>query len=137
MKSKGVLPIAILGTATFDVYDIDPAEVTLMGVPPITWHYEDVSTWLDRSLYSCECTDAGPEGYLDLVFHFDTQEVVTMLEQLAAFYNVTIEDGAEGSLMLFSGDVPDPTAFVLGDNVWNGDEVWGYDCVVIRKKGQN
>jgi hypothetical protein len=133
MKSKGVLPVAVLGTEDFDVStDIDPAEVTLMGVPPITWHYEDVSTWLeDRS--ECECTDAGPDGYLDLVFQFDTPAIAAMLEELAAFYGGTIEDGVEGPLLLFEGDVPDPE----DDPVWSGDEVLGYDCVVIRKKGRN
>jgi hypothetical protein len=137
MKSKGVLPVAILGTEDFDVSSVDPSAVSLMGVPPITWHYEDVSTPVGEEAEECECTEAGPDGYFDLVFHFDTQEVVTVLEELAAFYGGTVEDGSEGGLMLFEGEVPDPTAFPLGADVWSGDEIWGGDCVIIRKKGQN
>ena len=54
-----------------------------------------------------------------------------MLEELAESEGGEIEDGVEGPLLLFEGDVPDLT------DVWSGTEVWGYDCVIIRKKGQN
>ncbi|MQY56694.1 hypothetical protein GH140_00640, partial [bacterium] len=48
LKSKGVLPIAILGTEDFDVTKIDPATLILVregyeepGVSPLRWAYED------------------------------------------------------------------------------------------------
>jgi hypothetical protein len=44
VKSKGILPVAILGTEEFDVYDIDPVSVRLEGVAPIRSSYEDVAT---------------------------------------------------------------------------------------------
>ena len=42
--SKGVIPLAILGTADFDVTQIDPASVRLAGIEPLRWANEDVST---------------------------------------------------------------------------------------------
>src|SRR2546428_1197424 len=33
--ARGVLPVAVLGTATFDVTTIDPASVRLQGVPAV------------------------------------------------------------------------------------------------------
>jgi hypothetical protein len=50
VKSKGVLPVAILGAEDFDVTMIDPSEILLSrdgieeGVPPLRWSYEDVAT---------------------------------------------------------------------------------------------
>jgi hypothetical protein len=41
-KSKGVLPVAILGTGDFDVTDIDVASISLEGVDPIRSSVEDV-----------------------------------------------------------------------------------------------
>ena len=36
-KSNGVVPVAILGTADFDVSQIDPASILLEGVAPLRW----------------------------------------------------------------------------------------------------
>jgi hypothetical protein len=44
VKSKGVLPVAILGTEDFDVNQIDIASIRLEGVAPIRSSYEDVAT---------------------------------------------------------------------------------------------
>jgi hypothetical protein len=54
VNSKGVLPVAILGTEDFDVMTIDPVSVVLWwrgitlpdgaeGVPPLRWDCEDVN----------------------------------------------------------------------------------------------
>jgi hypothetical protein len=43
-KARGVLPVAILGTADFDVSEIDPTTVRLAGVPPAGFGFEDVAT---------------------------------------------------------------------------------------------
>jgi len=55
LKSKGVLPVAILGTGAFDVTDVDLQTVELDGVSPIRYSFEDV------------CPE---DGYLDLILHF-------------------------------------------------------------------
>lgn len=81
--SKGVFAVAICGTEDFDVATIDPATVRISmegveeGVPPIRWSYEDVAT-----PYTGEPGGGhtlGADGYMDLVFHFDTQTVVDTL----------------------------------------------------------
>lgn len=43
-KSRGVLPVAILGTAEFDVLDIDTSSILLSGVSPLRSHISDVAT---------------------------------------------------------------------------------------------
>ncbi|MHC4913286.1 MAG: hypothetical protein ACYTE5_09840 [Planctomycetota bacterium] len=96
VKSKGVLPLAVLGTENLDVLD-DIAYVTLEGVEPLMGDYEDVATPFEGEL--CDCHELGPDGFLDLVLHFDTQEIVTALgdvddeDLLALTVEVTMEDG--------------------------------------------
>jgi hypothetical protein len=70
-RARGVLPVAILGTEDFDVTQIDPATILLEGVAPSWWAYEDVGTAGD--------TLAGPDGYIDLVLHFDNQCIVAAI----------------------------------------------------------
>ncbi len=132
VRSKGVLPVAVLGTDTFDVLDVDVTAVKLLGVEPILklTSYEDVSTPVE-DVAECECTDAGPDGYLDLVLHFDTQEVVAAMEAFAdLFEELEIEDGELFPLILYEGEVSSP------DGPYEDVVRWGGDCVVIRKKGQ-
>ena len=68
-KSKGVVPVAVLSWLdTFEFYatTVDPETVEFHGVPPLRWAFEDVKSW------------AGPpDGLMDIVFHFKTQELVT------------------------------------------------------------
>ena len=71
VNSKGVLPVAILGTEDFDVTQIDPATILLEGVAPLRWALEDVGTPGDPL--------AGPDGITDLSLKFDTQEIVAAL----------------------------------------------------------
>jgi len=114
-KSNGVLPVAVLGSEYLDVADIDPETIELEGVSPLRWSYEDVATpVIDGE--PCECNTLGPDGYMDLVLHFDTQEVV------AALGLVTDGDYVELTLTLetFSGIVLDAT-----------------DCVWIKDKGKD
>jgi hypothetical protein len=59
LKSKGVLPVAVLTTEDFDATTIDPATVTLAGASPLRWAWEDVDS----------------DGDIDLLFHFKTQEL--------------------------------------------------------------
>lgn len=80
-NSKGVLPVAILGTDYFDVTTIDPATIELEGVAPLRWSIEDVATPFDGE--ECGCTEEGPDGNDDLTLKFKTQEIVGALNSAA------------------------------------------------------
>ena len=114
VKSLGVLPVAILGMEDFDVSDVDMSSVGLEGVAPIRFDYEDVATPFDGEL--CNCHEEGPDGILDLILHFDTQEVVDALGPVV--------DGVELELIL------------TGDTV-DGVPLEGSDCIRIIKKGKD
>jgi hypothetical protein len=76
-RSQGRLPVAILGTASMDVHDIDSSSLRLESVAPVHTGTEDVSTPIEGE--PCECTSEGPDGLLDLTLKFDTQDVVAAL----------------------------------------------------------
>jgi hypothetical protein len=62
LKSKGVVPVAVLttdGTDGFDAVDVDPDTVEFAGTKPIRWKICDVDD----------------DGDNDMLFHFDTQEL--------------------------------------------------------------
>ena len=73
-KSRGVLPVALLGTIDFDVTAIDVSTLALEGVAPIRSGYEDVATPFGADL--CGCNAAGSDGFMDLTLKFKTQDVV-------------------------------------------------------------
>lgn len=82
VDGKGVLPVAILGTADFDVNEIDPAAVRLEGVAPLRWSLEDVATPFEPFFGkgdAFDCNEYGPDGYMDLSLMFKAQEVVAAL----------------------------------------------------------
>jgi len=89
VKSKGKLPVAILGTETLDVYDIDAASLTLSGVRPIRSSYEDVATPVADPC-DCNCTEEGPDGYLDLTLKFYTQDVADALGEVEHKDEITL-----------------------------------------------
>jgi hypothetical protein len=85
ITERGVLPVAVLGTETFDVSQVDPASVRLEGVAPLRWSMEDVSTPYEpftgrEDAY--DCNEYGPDGYMDLTLKFKTQEVVAALGEI-------------------------------------------------------
>jgi hypothetical protein len=112
-KSKGVLPVAILGTDEFDVYDVDPATVTLEGVAPLRWAYEDVATPVGEKDDVCDCTTAGPDGYMDMTLKFDRQQIVAALG--------AVTDGEYRPLTLEGA-------------TYDGIPIYGEDCVWIKHK---
>jgi hypothetical protein len=114
VKSKGVFPVAILGSDDFDVFTIDPASIRLEDVAPIRSSYEDVATPVSNKMDDCDCTTEGPDGYLDLVLKFETQEIVSAL-------------GA-----VYDGDV---RLLTLTGEDFGGTPIEGTDCVVIIAKG--
>ena len=105
VKSKGVLPVAILGTAAFDVMTVDPLTVMLgwdgihrvRDVPPLRWAWEDVND----------------DGIMDIVFKY-SMEVMRPL---------TVTHEAPGDLiMMLEGELQD------------GTSIEGYDTVRIINK---
>ena len=109
LKSKGVLPVAVLGTAEFDVTTIDPGTILLIregceGVAaPIRWSYEDVATPFTGEL--CDCHDLNGDGYIDLTLKFDTQELVSNLK-LDEVAGETIPLAVTGDLKAENGGTP-------------------------------
>jgi len=75
VKSSGVLPIAILGTDDVNVITIDPTSIRLAGVEPLRSSYEDVAGPVSDA-NDCNCTEEGPDGFLDLTLKFKTQRIV-------------------------------------------------------------
>lgn len=116
VNSKGVLPVAILGTATFDVTQVDVATVRLEGVSPLRSSLEDVTAPFvpfTGKRQATDCTEAGPDGFQDLTLKFDTQAVVAAL-----------------------GPVTDQEvlAFKLTGQLLDGTPIVGEDVVKILKK---
>jgi hypothetical protein len=116
--SKGVLPVAILGTADLDVSTIDPATVTLAGVTPLRSTLEDVATpyepYVDK-IDPNQCNSLGPDGYQDLLFKFDSQEVAATLADVNNREAVTLE---------------------LRGQLLDGTEIKGEDVMIVIKKGK-
>ena len=111
-ENKGVLPVAILGSADFDITEIDVSTIRLGGVSPIRSNVEDVSTPVNGE--PCECTEEGPDGFDDLALKFDTQDIVETLGE--------INDGDEIELTL-TGALKD------------GTPIEGRGCVIITPVG--
>lgn len=114
VKSKGVLPVAVLGSEDFDVSTIDLESITLAGVAPIRSDVGDVSTPVLDKQDECDCTTEGEDGFDDLTLKFDIQEIVAALGE--------VTDGEELILTL-TGELLD------------GTSLEGEDCVVVLSKG--
>jgi outer membrane protein assembly factor BamB len=59
LKSRGVVPVAVLTTDDFDASSVDPDTVLFAEASPLRWTLEDVDG----------------DGDVDLLFHFKTQEL--------------------------------------------------------------
>jgi len=118
-KSRGVLPVAILGTADFDVLEVDPVSVRLEGVAPLRSALEDVATpfvpFTTGKTDASDCTDEGADGFDDLNLKFRTQDIVAALG--------AVSDG-------------DVLVLELTGNLLDGTPIVGEDVVVILKKGK-
>ena len=90
-NSHGMMPAAILGTDVFDAAQIDISSVLISradgvggsaapneGPPGPHSVLEDVGTPFDGE--SCDCHELQGDGVVDLLMHFQTQEVVEALE---------------------------------------------------------
>lgn len=122
INSKGFVQIAILGTPDFEVTTIDPKEIELERpgfdgeVKPQRWIYEDVATPLYEKETPCDCNVLGGDGYVDLVFKFDSQELIENLgltELVGQIMPLTLT----GELMGIEGE--------------EESDLIGQDCVLI------
>ncbi len=112
-NSKGVLPVAILGTDSFDVTLVDVDSITLEGVSPIRDSVRDVATPLQVPTVPQpdSCTDEGPDGFDDLTLKFNMQEIVAALGPI------------------FRGDI---ISVELEGQLLDGTPIEGYDIIIIR-----
>ena len=76
-SSKGVIPVAILTTDTFDASTVDPPTALFEGASPLRWSLKDVDH----------------DGDLDLLLHFRTQETSIAEDQTEACLTATTFDG--------------------------------------------
>ena len=112
--------MAVAGTDQLDVTTIDPSTVTLVGVSPLRFAYEDVATPIEPFLgkESCsQCTEEGADGYLDLSLKFDRPAVIAAIE-------ATQGPVADGEYL----------ALPLEGQLFDGRSIAGEDVVVILKK---
>jgi hypothetical protein len=110
-NDRGVLPVAILGSEDFDVKNIDPTTISLVGISPLRWNNEDVATPIGDDAEECECTTQGPDGYDDLTLKFDADEIVPALGE--------VQDG-------------DIIPLTITGELMDGTPIEGGDCVLIR-----
>jgi len=117
VNSHGVLPVAILGTDTFDVNDVDIATLSLAGLSPLRSAFEDVATpfepFTGKVDAFIDCNELGADGILDLTLKFITDEVVGALSSLD-----------NGALVL-----------TLTGLLMNGTSIIGEDVILVLDKG--
>jgi hypothetical protein len=119
-NKSGVLPVAILGTNSFDVTKVDVATIKLAGVSPLRSDLEDVATpfspFTGKKDCNSDCTTAGPDGFLDLTLKFDAQAIVAALGNVSDRQCVMVM--LTGNLTQSAGGTP----------------IMGEDVVIIRQK---
>jgi hypothetical protein len=116
VKSRGALPVAILGTKDLDVYKIDVSSITLEGVKPTRSSYEDEATPFEPftgKTKANDCNDEEEDGFIDLILKFNTQDIITALG--------SVTDG-EVKVLHLNGKLTD------------GTPIEGEDVVVIKNK---
>ena len=110
VKSHGVLPVAILGTADFDLQTVNlelvPSLVHLVDleggeVAPLRSAFEDVATPLGDPLL--DCTEEGADGFLDLTLKFSTHQVVEALSLSSVMDRTEVVLTLTGELELMDG----------------------------------
>jgi probable HAF family extracellular repeat protein len=77
LKSKGVVPVAVIHTDEFDTARLDPATVRFAGAAPLRWIQNDVDS----------------DGDMDLLFHFSTKALALTRSSLAATLTGSTFDG--------------------------------------------
>lgn len=109
VKSRGVTPVAILGSENGDVSEIDVTTIRLEGVAPIRSGIDDVAGPVENpEPEPCECTTRGADGFPDLTLKFDTPALVAALSGIAPGTKTTVK---------LTGKKLDGTSFELTDCV--------------------
>ena len=100
-NSKGVTPMAILGTADFNVEDINVSSLKVNGYSPVHSALEDVGTPYEDGfsdpLSRDDCNEIGADGFMDLTLNFTTQEILNDVEKGVQTMEITGQkyDGTE------------------------------------------
>ncbi|WP_028585649.1 Ig-like domain-containing protein [Desulfogranum mediterraneum] len=87
VTEKGVMPVVLLGSAEFDVREIDPASLTLHGVGLLRHAYGDAAEYLADG----GCGTDQADGYEDLVLKFKSQAIVAALGAVSDGEVITLE----------------------------------------------
>lgn len=121
LYSKGILTVAVMGNFDYDVTQIDLATLILSradgvggsvaaldGPPGPGSNLEDVGSQFGGE--ACDCGSSGPDGILDLVVKFRTDEVVDALD---------LDDFSPGSgaQLILTGELLNGIPFALSDCV--------------------
>ncbi len=118
-RSQGVLPVALIGSESFDVTQVDIDSLVLAradgvggSVGPLTGPREPRPRVADAGTAfvgePCECHHIGPDGIDDLVLKFSTPELVETLE-LGSL------PGGTSVMLTLSGSLLDGTEFEASD----------------------
>jgi hypothetical protein len=126
-NSHGVLPAALVGTASFDVSQVDLSSLLLVrtdgeggsvapnfGPPGPHPTIDDVATPFEGE--ECDCHEAMGDGIADLMLHFRTDDVVA---------NLDLNSFAPGVLV----------SLTLTGNLLDGEEFEVDDCVRLVPPG--
>lgn len=84
LRSRGLIPVAILGTADLDLQEIDPATIRLEGVAPKRHFHADVASPFlpeDEGDGCVECAKTVRDGYHDILLLFRTEELTAALRE--------------------------------------------------------
>lgn len=89
-NSKGVIPVAILGSADFDVTQIEPLSLALAGM---------ALNIQNKGTPQCSLEDVNKDGFMDLVCKFVDGTITTSVETTTFVLTGTLLDGTsfEGS----------------------------------------
>lgn len=122
LKSRGVLPVAVLGVdpEELELSQIDPTSIQLAGVPALRWAWEDVAT---PAAPDADCSDAGPDGFLDLTLKFESAAVAAAILE-------AVGEAAEGDVVTL-----ELTGALYED--FGSTPIAGEDVVVIRGGGDD
>ncbi len=77
--SKGVTPVAIVGTSELDVRSLDLDSIRLQGVAPVKYSYEDISSEIPNKS-NVDCTTSTADGKEDLSLKFLSQQLSAAIE---------------------------------------------------------
>ena len=148
-KSKGVVPVAIVGSEDLDITTIDPATIQLEGVlphtegetdnstEPINDNNEDCFTCFDAddpANFNCDLWDEtdiepvpGEDGIDDTYCGDEYLDLIVKfdtqeLAKVEAIHNAEVGDCVE---LMLTGETIDGTL------------IEGYDSILVRKKGKD